>query len=283
MANKPFLLSDNFYDTAVLHPDHVVTVNLTEAAGAEAFHLWDNLRDTTTFAVTETNAVLTVTVDCGTAKVADCLVLDRGHNAKGRTSAVATSVDGVTWVNIATPGILSAPGANGLGTAALRCLTNEGVWWLTWTPVASRYWRFSLGAVSGVPQVLAGLYLGERYRLPAYLEAPGAYDYRTNIRVLKNELSHAGLRVKRGIRAFDEVDLKLKLEEADYNTFHSHATRLLRYNAPWWFCLDDADAAGCDNMRLFQLPGDLVYDPVLNPAVREVSLLLEEVAPLARV
>lgn len=282
MANTPLILSDNFFDATVLHPEHVVTTDGIEVAGAELHHVADNLRDVTHFTAAPHPSIgyTSIYVDCGEAKAADTLVLDRGHNLREAYVAVYVSDDGATWTVHRQETPRSTVG--GLPTAVGGCLTAEGVWWMHFPLHTVRYWRIIIDAVppGDAAPIITGLYLGAAYRFPAYLDAPGAYEHRTSMKVLKNEVSRGAVRVKRGVLLFDEVDLKLSMDEADFLAFDPHVRRLLAKNHPWWFCLDDNATEGAQRMRLFQLPGDLVYDPVVNPVHRDVRFLLEEVAPL---
>ena len=278
MANKPIILSDNLLDDAVLHPSHVVSLNaVTEVEGQELFRVADNLRDVTSFTIQQVAADCLVNVDCGVPVAPDTLIYDRGHNWLGHPSSVSYSDDGAGWTDIVGWNLPTVAG--GLPAGASGVLTPDGVWWARWTPQAHRYWRVWFAPVGGVSPRITGLYLGQSYRLPEYLDAPGAYDYRRNHKVLKNEVSQGGVRVKRRILNFSEIDLALRLEAEDYEQFHPHVARLMDYNQPWWFCLDDSTETGAGMMRLYQLPGDTVYDPVVNPVHREVRLLLEEVIP----
>jgi hypothetical protein len=279
MANKPLILSDNFVDDVVLHPDHIITHTNTPVTGSEVWQLADNLRDLTRFTVAETNTATQVRVDCGVAKSVDIIALDRGHNLKGKTVKLWSGTDGVTWPTLrATCVVPAAPG--GLATDANGCLTPDGVWWKSVASASQRGWMVEVPAMgAGLAPILTGLYLGKSYRFPEYLDAPAAYDYRVNHRVQKNDVSRGGVRIKRGIVNYAEVDLAFKLEGVDFAAFYPEAKRLLFSNHPWWFCLDDADVEGCGLMRLFQLPGDTVFDPQVNPVHREIRLLLEEVAP----
>jgi hypothetical protein len=238
----------------------------------------------TRFAVATPNVFAGAMVDCGAPRAASCLVLDRGHNLAGRafsllTSATGSYADGAFAV-VVTCVVPAAPG--GLPSDPNGCLTPEGVWWKTFPAASARSWYVDVHPRGeGLAPVLTGVYLGEAYRLPEYLEAPGAYDYRVNLRVGKNKTSRRGVRVKRHVIGYAELDLRLRLEEPDYLAFHPHVRRLTLANHPWWVCPDDATAEGAALMRLFQLPGETVYDPAATPSVREVRLLLEEVAPLA--
>lgn len=284
MANKPLILSHNYFDDAVLFPTHVVSHSGTAVDGSEVFHIADNLRDITRFTIAETNAAMNLTVDCITAKSADALVLDRGHNLGGKTVEIRASTDNFGASDVLIASCVIPASASGLPSDANGCYTEEAAWCKTFGSASYRYWRVRVLAMgAGLAPSLTGVYLGKTYRFPEYLQGPAAYDFRTNHRSLKNEMSWGGVRVRRRLLNFAEVDLKLKLEDADFAAFHAEAKYLLQYGQPWWFCLDDSVAADAGRTRLFQLPGDTVYDPVVNPVHREIAFLLEEVAPLLAV
>lgn len=283
MANKPLILGDNLLDDTVLHPDHVITISGTEVVGSELYHVADNTRDITrfTWAVPNTATGHFIYIDCRTPKPASVVIFDRAHNMAGYGSWVAYSDDGVSYTDIAGGVLPTVPGGLPPGFNASGCLTPEGVHWRTWPVQSHRYWRIWCAAPSAtVAPVLTGVYLGAGYRFPEYLDGPAAYDYRINHRVFKNESTWTGARMKRRPVNYAEVNLAFKLEAEDFPAFHENVKRLLYQLHPWWFCLDDSDVEGAGLMRLFQLPGDTVYDPIANPVHREVKLLLEEVAPL---
>jgi hypothetical protein len=273
--NKPLILGDNYFDDVVLHPDHTVSTTGTEIEGNEVFRVADNLRDLTSFAVTETNTLIDVSVLCTASKPASCFVLDRGHNLKGKT--VLLRGDSTT---IATCTIPSSPG--GLPSDANGCLTSEGVWWKTFASVSHTTWTFRINAMgAGLSPIVTGLYVGDFYRFPEYLNSPAAYDYRINHKAAKNATSEAGVRIKRRIVNSREVNLNLTLEDPDFLGFHSQVLNLLYKNHPWWFCLEDTEnVGGADLMGLFQAPGDTLYDPVVDPVHRNIQFSLEEVVPL---
>jgi len=274
----PLILSDNLFDDAVLHPTYVVTTSGTEVAGAELFNIADNLRDTVGFTVQETNTAISITVDAGAAVSADTIIFDVGHNLKGAAVQVRGSTDNFAASNVLVSTFTIPSAAGGLGSAG--CLTPKGVAWMRFASASYRYWRVVLPALgAGIAPRLGNLHLGQSYRFPTYLDAPGAYDYRTQQKHLSNETSKTGIRVKRGTINWDEVNLSVRLEEADFQQLHPHVRRLLDYNHVWWFSLDDSTTEGSGLMRLFQLPGDTTYDPVCDPVHRKVAFLLEEVAP----
>lgn len=273
--NKPLILGDNFFDDVVLHSDHIVSTTGTEISGSELYHIADNLRDLTQFTPTETNTQIDIEVDCITAKDASGVVLDRGHNLKGKT--VLIRGDGATLETCTIPAV---PG--GLPDDANGCLTNEGVWWKTFEQASHQVWTFRINAMgAGLSPIVAGLYIGDFYRMPEYLNSPAAYDYHFRHEAKKNAVSERGVRIKRRIVNTRMVNFNATLEDPDFLGLHAQALNLLHKNHPWWFCLDDSRfVGGSDLMSLFQIPGDTEYDPQVDPVHRNIILPLEEVVPL---
>lgn len=284
---KPILLSQNVYDATVLNPTFVVdNMSADDAPDHEAFRIADNLRDLTWWTPIGANAersLRTNTLSTGTQ--ADILILDRGHNLQGKAVVLEGANVADFSVVFTLPVSSTIPAtAGGLASDANGCLTPEGVWWKTFSVASAQYWRLRIPAMgAGISPIVTSLHLGKSYRLPEYLDAPGAYDYRRKYSFKRNELSEAGVRGKSRPRRFDEMDLHFSLESTDYAAFEAEVTRLLDYGQPWWACVDDGDAAGCALMRFFDVPGDLTYDPVVDPVHRRIELLVEEFAPRLRI
>src|SRR5690242_5440290 len=198
MPNQPLVLSDNLYDNVVLHPAATVFMNApaTEATGHEIWRAADNLRDLTWCSPSTSNILTQLRTDLGSGQTAEVsmLVLDRGHNLSGHAVSLTSSSDAVTFTNIFTATPPSAPG--GLPTDANGCLTPEGVWWKTFTPTTNRAFSFDVPAASGFAPIITGLYLGDLYRFPEFMDSPGAFDYHQSLKFSKNEVSQGGVRVK---------------------------------------------------------------------------------------
>lgn len=281
MSNKPILLSDNFFDNVILHPTFAVAnFGGDDTVGREAFRVADNLRDLTSWTPSTQNAARTIYVDCLAAVTPNIIILDRGHNLAGRTftQVGATDATFAAQTTAFSATIPSTPG--GLASDANGCLTPDGVWWKTFSGVADRVQSLQFPAYgAGIAPIVTGIYLGVAYRFPEYLNAPAAYDYGTQIKYLRNEVSRGGVRSKSRPLNFDKLPINIHLDSADYTGFDTEARRLFRYNQPWWFCLDDSDATGSGLMRMFQLSQDADYRPQVNPVHREISFDLEEVIP----
>lgn len=283
MANAPLILASNAFENTILNPTYVVSnMSADDTAGREVFRVADNLRDMTSWTPQATNASRTLLVDTQSVVAANMIVLDRGHNLNGVTVTVAAyAYSGGSYIQAAaiTPTIPTSPG--GLPTDPNGCLTADGVWWKTFSIASNRAWGLTIPALgSGIAPVVTGLYLGQSYRFPAYLNTPFADDYRTDVKALTTKLSRGGVRVLSRRLNFRKVRLNVDLESTDYPASDAQVRPLLRYGQPWWLCLDDSDATNAGLLAPFQIAGDLTYEPGANPVHREVrSLELEEVIP----
>ena len=283
MPNQPLLLSDNLYDNVILHPQATVFLNApaTEAVGHEIWRVADNLRDLTWSTLSASNTLAQFRTDLGTGQTAEVsmIVLDRGHTLSGHAVSLTSSSDAVTYTNIFTATPPSAPG--GLPTDPNGCLTPEGVWWKTFTPTTNRAFSFDIPATSGYTPIITGLYLGDLYRVPEFMDSPGAFDYHQSLKFNKNEASQGGVRVKSRPVLYDLYQIRItSMDSASYPAFQTQINRLFRQQQPWWICFDDTDATASGLLRLFQLPGDTEYQPVVDPIHRKISLDLESVAPV---
>jgi hypothetical protein len=281
MSNKPLVMTDNLAENVVLHPTFVLGQSGSDdVAGHEIFRVADNLRDLTSWSPAALNTARTIYVDCLTAVTPNTIALDRGHNLAGIAVVIKSFTDTTlaTATTIATCTIPSTPG--GLPTDANGCVTPDGVWWKTFSPSSNRVQGLVIPAMgAGIAPIVTGFYIGTSYRFAEYLKAPGAFDYGTDVKYMRNELSRGGVRSKsRGIN-LDKLPITIDLDSADYPAFDTEIRRMLRYNCPIWFSYDDADSSGVGQMRLFQLPGDLSYKPNANPVHREIQIDFEEVIP----
>lgn len=281
MSNKPLILTQNLFENVVLNPTYTLGQSGTDDASShELFRIADNLRDMTYWTTNGANSARTIYADALTSVSPNIAVLDRGHNLRGATVVLKSFTDTTLGspTTIATCTIPSSAG--GLASDANGCLTPDGVWWKTFTPQANRVQGMTIPALgSGVAPIVTGFYMGTYFRFPEMFDAPAAYDYATDIKYFRNELSRGGVRSKsRGLN-LDRISIKVQTESTDYAGVDTELRRIFRYNAPWWFCLDDSDATGCSLMRLFQLPGDMSYRPQVNPVHRELTFEGEEVIP----
>jgi len=282
MPNAPLVLADNLFEATELHPSFVIAnAEADDVAGHEAFHVADNLRDMTWWTPSASNSERWLYVDCQVSTPASCIILDRGHNLAGKTLNVTTYTDATltTAVNTIACTIPSSPG--GLPSDTNGCLTPDGVWWKTFSIAAARVWALDIHAMgAGLSPLVTGLYLGNAYRFPEYMNAPFADDYDTDIQIQTNRTSRGGLRVMTRKLNFRKLALNIDLESTEYPTFDTQVRPLLRYGQPWWVCFDDSDATHSGMIAPFQLSGNVRYQPSANPVHREIrGLELEELLP----
>ncbi len=109
-----------------------------------------------------TNSTHWVEVDCGQARVASFVALDRGHNLAGKqiylegrnsTSLSWATVVVSTYVPSASYGALPSTLAPGVATP-------EGAWVREFNPTAFRYWRLRVPPSTGFAPRVVGLHLG---------------------------------------------------------------------------------------------------------------------------
>jgi hypothetical protein len=282
MPNPPLILTDNLFENVVLHPSFALTNSGNDdIAGQEVWRIADNLRDESSWNPSTLNAARNIIVDCLTVQGPTMVVIDRGHNLAGKIVTIRGATDAtlVTGADLATSTIPAVAG--GLPGDANGCLTTDGVWWKTFAAQNFRAWALKLPAMgAGIAPKVTGLYLGVGYRFPEFLDAPGAYDYRTKVVFQRNEMSKGGVRSTSRPLNFRQLRLQLQMDSAAYPGFDAEVRRMSNYGAPMWFCLDDTDATLAGECRLFQFASDIEYEPAVNPVHREITGLdLEEVIP----
>lgn len=289
MASPPIVLSDNWFDTTVLHPSFTFSnPDADDLAGQEAFRATDNLRDMTEWSPAATNTIRKLRLIRDSNAIPNILILDRGtaNVLGGKTVRLQSSTD--SFASVTTDEVVCTipTTAGGLPADTNGCLTGDGVWWKTFTITNNRAaWQVSVDAMgAGLAPVITGAYLGIAYRFPTYCywDAPAAYDYSRNITYTKNQMSRGGVRVKQRPLSHANLSMKFALEAADYAAWEAEVTHQLEYNHPLWIAQDETDATLAGLMRLWQIPSDVLYDPQSSPLHREISLTLEEVIPRVR-
>lgn len=169
---RTVFLVDNFFND-VQHPDHVLSAS-SSASGHEPWRVGTARRTSLNgWTPTELNTEAWVRVDCGTAKSADMVAIDRGHNLAGRTIALQRSSDGSAWTNVASVVVPAEPTSNGVLTTPPGVHTTEGAWLLRFTAAASRYWRLHVPAMGAdLRPYVVGLYLGSSWAPTSPLSLP---------------------------------------------------------------------------------------------------------------
>lgn len=156
---QPRLLLDNFFNTRI-YSGHVLSAaeNSTDAplVGAARRSTYDAYQSTTP------NLEAWVKSRCGVTRLADMVVVERGHNQGGKVVKVQCSDDDFTLstqdaFNSITP---STPGIGAL-TDALGVRTNEGAWVKAFGARAAADWRYDVPALgSGIRCLVPGLWIG---------------------------------------------------------------------------------------------------------------------------
>jgi hypothetical protein len=280
----PLWLSDNVFDEIGATPDALLdTLGATDdAPGHEVWRVADGLRDRTWWTVTTPNATRHVRARLTAARAADTLVLDRGHNLAGKTiEYLGFSSAGVFEAIYLSATIPTTPG--GLPSDATGCLLPTGEWWKTMTGTAAHAQHVvripAMGA--GLVPLITGLTLGKAFRWPTHWNAPSAYDDRRRVSWVTNRESEAGVRVKRGRRVHRHLDFRCELDAEQWTpALVAEFARVVDRGLPVWHCTDEATAASAAALGLFQVAGDVDFDPVQAPVHREVQLALDEVAPV---
>ncbi|MFA5354963.1 MAG: hypothetical protein WC291_12095, partial [Thermodesulfovibrionales bacterium] len=143
----PTILSDNRFLDGIPTPTNT-------AAGYDVL----NIRDYRTYTAWRAASAGTryITVDCGTAKSADCLgIISHNLATAACTVSVQSSPDNSTWTTRLTGFVPS---------------TDKAVF-KTFTSYSARYWRIKLVTASVAPQ-LAVVMLGVRLTFPYPADAP---------------------------------------------------------------------------------------------------------------
>ena len=153
----PRFLVQNYWND-VQNPTHIISAN-EEAAGFEAWRVGAGRRSPGHYwTPTTANQAAWNKTDCGSAKAADMLVIDRVHNLGGVASVkLQKSNDNFSaqTVDVATFTIpTSASADNTALSAGVR--TPEGAYLLTFASTSERYWRILVPLMGASMSARAG-------------------------------------------------------------------------------------------------------------------------------
>ena len=278
----PLWLSDNLCDVIGASPDVILdTAGATDdAPGHEVWRIADGLRDRTWWTVTTPNVERIVRVRSAVGRMADTIVLDRGHNLAGTAFALQAFDSGGSFTGTYLSGTVRAT-IGGLPTDANGCLTPRGEWWKSFGQSTQFGHGFVIAAMgAGKTPLITGLAMGTAFRWPSHWNAPSAYDDRRRVSWAFNRESEAGVRVKRGRRVHRAINMRTDIDGEQWTApMQAEFARVVDRGLPVWHCTDDGTTAGAQAIGLFQIGGDVDFDPVQAPVHRELSLELEEIAP----
>jgi len=241
---RPCFVVDNLL-SSTQYRDHVVTAS-SAAARCEPWRVADGRRsvlDRWTPLALDTEAW--IQVSCGTARTADLLVLDRGHNLAGHQVQLQTSDGGeedpwTTILDVTIPAAVTEPGDL---DAAAGVHTEEGAWIKRFAAVEAAAWRVVIpGMGAGLRPEIVGLWLGESWTPRSYLDLP--YDdqsYQLSYTSIASDAAWEGRGRTSRRRA---GSFRLRLMSADE---HDLARRHVRDGywrpRPMWIVFDAAAAA----------------------------------------
>lgn len=281
----PIWLSDNLCDEIGASPDVLLDTNgaTDDAPGHEVWRIADGLRDRTWWTPTTTNVARSIRIRAPSVRSANMLVLDRGHNLAGATVRYdGYSAGGALEATYVFATIPTSPSGTHPSDSQ-GCLTPRGEWWKTLPSLATHATHlFTISAMgAGKAPLITGLAIGQAYRWPSYWNAPSAYDDRRRVSWVSNRESEAGVRVRRGRRVHRILNPRLEIDSEQWTAaLQLEFARVVDRGLPVWHCTDDGNNEGASTLGLFIVNGDVDFDPVQAPVHREISLELEEVAPV---
>src|SRR3990167_342602 len=237
MSTPRFLVVNYWND--VQNPLHVLSA--TENSG-DAWKVGALVRSPTHYytSVTE-NLAIRLVVDCGSAKPADMLVVDRVHtlggvaNVKLQKSTDAFATNAVDVVTFTIPA--SASGDNTALSAGAR--TPEGAYPRSFTSDSSRWWGLLIPAVAAFKPRVGGFYLGPSWTPPLPDNPIGEDDQEPLAEVTETPWGWRGRTLTVPRRA-GELIFKLD-DEASYLVADDHI-RDQYVRRPMWIVPDEAKA-----------------------------------------
>lgn len=236
----PVFCTDNLFDD-LLYTGHTVTAN-EEAGGKEVWHVANNRRSPSDYwTPTTANNAAWVRVDCGAAKAADFIAIDRGSNLEGKTITLATSPDNVTYTTVFSVAVPSAAVDDTALAAAAGAYTEEGAWVKSFTSASARYWRLTVSAAVSYTPRIVGLWLGARWDVGTYHDRPHDEDASVGAWTAEqNELGWSAYSTDADVRQ-GEVSLRL-MSDAAYDSAARSFLAQYRKGRPAWY-VPDTDRA----------------------------------------
>lgn len=242
MASPPVLCVDNYFDD-LLNTGHTVSAN-TEASGFEVWHVANGRRSADDYwAPTTANTDAWVKVDCGAAKSADFIAIDRGHNLEGRTVALQTSSDDVTWTSVFSVTFPSSDAADTAISAAAGAYTEEGAWVKTFTSTSARYWRLHITAAASYTPRVVGLWLAEAWQAGSQQYPDRPFDEDATVGAWQATGNDQGWSAASSSAAPRQGDLSIRLDSfSEYDDTVRDFLALYRQGRVAWIVANSAQA-----------------------------------------
>lgn len=245
MSKLARFLSENFYND-LMFPAHTIDA-LSEETGNQAWRVGTGRRSSVRNAWKPTafNLEAWIRVNCGAAKAADMIVIDRGHNLSGETvvveaddnasfSSPTTIFNGTIPTSVTVDDDLSAtPGV----------LTEEGAWMYQFTEVTEQYWRVRIPAMgAGLRPEIIGLYLGKSYEPLYHLDLPFEDDSGEALfdEVVSDTAWSAATRAASRRRGQIRIRLSTDAEYTDARL--TIKTRFMQNRRPMWIVFNQEQA-----------------------------------------
>lgn len=239
----PVLLAENFLNIRQF-ASHAIAAN-EEATGHQVFRVADGRRSGLDYWTPVTaNAQATITVQCDRTRVADCFVLDRGHNLAGKEVILECSDDAAFGTgNVQTCFDVFLPSSSATGDIddALGVRTDEGAWIKRFSARSALYWRIRIPAMGASlkPQIV-GAWVGQSYS-PGFLKYPHEPDV-DELRVLESE-TEGGARGSNTPINPRSGSLQVRLTTLlDYEVGRYHLQFLFGARKPTWLVHDEERA-----------------------------------------
>jgi hypothetical protein len=226
------------YFNRVQFPGHGVTA--TENA-ADAWKVGALRRSSTHYYTSATpHVAIRIAVDCGSAKPADLLVIDRVHNLDG-VPGIKLQYSTDNWVTANDVFTFTFPSTRSPDNTSLStgARTPEGAYVRSFNPVSARYWGLLIPAMAGFRPRIGGLYLGPSWRPPAISRPVGEDDQAPLAEVITTPWGWEG-RTLTVPRRSGTLRIEL-IDEASYLEAAIHI-RDEYVRRPMWIIVDEAKA-----------------------------------------
>lgn len=246
MSRLARFLSENFFND-IMFPDHALSSTGGNVTGNEVWRVGTgrrmNVRNKWTPSSFNTEA--SIVVDCGAAKAADMVVIDRGSNLLGENvilehddnsgfTTPTVVINATIPTTVTTDDDLSAtPGV----------LTEEGAWMYQFAEVTERYWRLRIPALGvGLRPEIVGFYLGSSYEPNYHLDLP--YEDELGESLFDEVISDTAWSASTRVASRRKGTVRLRLsDDAEYTTARLQIRqRFMKNRRPMWIVFNQEAA-----------------------------------------